>query len=823
MKLGNPRVWWGLSWALGPLALSAQTLRNGNFEQVADHRFAFWEQSDAGVTIFDQPGAEGYHERITFHTGEYTHLRLYLRIQWGTGSVWFDHLRAPGLELQNPSFEEVRADGGLQGWGQDNVNQTIFSSEEWASDGVRSLLIRHIEPGVSRVWQDFQAQPNTDYVIEFDLRNQELVGDAYGEVYGMTPDGGHGPILGQSVHRSGTFEQRHGFHLCCLKPAADRPSTLSQVVSVTPGANLEASVWVNTEGFEGKASLLLLTGCPTPVPRPLPPLAGEGGDILRVRFVAPPDGQVRLTLSAQGTGTVLLDNVLLTEPQLTPLPQEVTWGPGKDNLALSDALRIALPAEAPEVLRTGVEVLQKALQSEFGLPVVVVPPGTAGAVTVEIDASQKDLGLEGYRLSVNADGATLTAAEPAGGLYGLMTVRNLLTPGTLGTSPYLPACTILDAPDLPLRGAYVAIGNTFDDTLRQRLDQFVTLKLNAVLFETPAFYHLDQPEIRAALQELFAYCRARHLEPIPELQSFGWAHCLLETDPHIAEGTWIEGEKVTLHGLEPTPLAHPNVLVTESTGITLTRADGQRVYREGVDYRVLPGETRFIFRPDAAPWRVARLEGGAIADGETVLASYDYASRVNQANMPYCPSEPRTRQMMANAVWRTVTYLRPRYLHIGHDEPAQMGTDSRCRKTGKSNARLFADDIRQLRTWARQWDPQVQLMMWADGLNPYHNAAVNDTAATAELIPKDVIQCVWFYGAGEPLTLGRLSLAHFARLGLPTTGSPWYDPACAEQWSRVCYEARQQGWNCLGTIYTSWDNRWEALETAANTAWRVPR
>jgi hypothetical protein len=114
-------------------------------------------------------------------------------------------------------------------------------------------------------------------------------------------------------------------------------------------------------------------------------------------------------------------------------------------------------------------------------------------------------------------------------------------------------------------------------------------------------------------------------------------------------------------------------------------------------------------------------------------------------------------------------------------------------------------------------------MMWADGLNPYHNAGVNDTAATAELIPKDVLQCVWFYGAGEPLTLGRPSLARFAQLGLPTTGSPWYNPICAEQWSRVCGEARQRGWNCLGTIYTSWDNRWEALEVAANTSWRAPR
>jgi len=830
----------------------AQAVRNGDFERAAGNRFEGWEQSDAGVTIFDEAGPAWFAERIAFNSGEYTHLRLYLRIQSGVGEVWFDHVRAEGLEVVNPSFEAVEEDGSLTHWGQDNVNGTIFSADDWATDGQRSLKIAQAEEAMSRVWQDWTCQPSTDYVVEFDLKYAGLRGDAYAEVYGLTPDGGHGPILGQSPHHTGAFEDEHGRHTVRVQPAGEQPSTLSQVVTVPPNANLCAAVWIRTAEFQGTASLLV-----TPPDQPEEPLAqtvfreAEAREAtLRVGFASDERGQVRLTLTAQGTGTVWFDNVMVTEPQLRPTPRSIDWLPASENWRIGDTLRVALPPDAPRVVQTGVAVLRAVLAKELGLTVesplltkegsgevapllakegsgeVAAKEGSeeveTNAVTVTLDEAQvAELGPEGYTLRVRRDGLTVTAAEPAGALYGLMTVRDLIARGPDGA--YALACAITDAPDLPLRGAYVAMGYTFDDGLRQRLDQFVTLKLNAVLFETPAFYDLQEdPAARQAMQEMFAYCRERNLEPIPELQSFGWAHILLAKNPHLAEGTWVEGEEVTLRSEEPVPLAHPNVLITESTGITLKSADGRKTYVEGQDYRVLPGVTKFIFRPDAEPYRVARIAGGAMADGETVLASYDYASRVNSENMPYCPSEPLTRQMMSDALAATIRYLHPRYLHIGHDEPAQMGTDSRCRATGKSNALLFADDITCLRQWARQMDPKVRLMMWADALNPYHNAGVNHTAEAAELIPKDVIQCVWFYGAGEPLSQGRRSLEHFAQLGLTTTGSPWYDQACARQWSQVCGEARRRGWDCLGTIYTSWGNHWEALEVAADTSWRVP-
>jgi hypothetical protein len=346
------------------------------------------------------------------------------------------------------------------------------------------------------------------------------------------------------------------------------------------------------------------------------------------------------------------------------------------------------------------------------------------------------------------------------------------------------------------------------------------------MFESADFYHLDDPEVARQAVDCFEYCRSLGLEPIPELQSFGWAHLLLAIDPNVAEGTFVEGEELELAGTEPVPLAHPNVLRTETTDVVVRSADGEVTYEADKDYRVIDGVTRHVFSPEAEPFRLARIEEGRIADGATVKVSYDYVSRVNSNNCPYCPSEPRVYEIMGRALRLVAEHLKPRYIHIGHDEPAQMNTDSRCRQRGLTNAQLMAEDIKWHHETVRETSPGTRLMMWADALNPYHNGlqfADDPTAPAAELIPRDIIQCVWFYGSTEPATKGYASLKHFGDLGFQTTGSPWDDIDCNLQWADVCYAARQRGHKCLGALYTSWGNRWGGLATFSEAMWRVPR
>lgn len=297
-------------------------------------------------------------------------------------------------------------------------------------------------------------------------------------------------------------------------------------------------------------------------------------------------------------------------------------------------------------------------------------------------------------------------------------------------------------------------------------------------------------------------------------------------NPNVAEGTRQQDEKITLHGQQPTPLVHANVIRTPSTDIVLTNERKSVPYEEARDYVVIAGEMKYVFRSDAEPFKVQRTVNSRIPDGATVLASYDWVSRVDSGNCPYCPSEPQTYEIMIPAIQNTIKYLQPKYLHVGHDEPAVINKCSRCLKRNMSEAELIAEDLHRLNSAAHEVDPEVVLMMWEDAVNPYRarQRFGGEKEQNLNLLPKDIIQCVWLYGSGEPLSIGRSSLEVFDKYGFATTGSPWHDEQCSRNWAIVAGEARRhQGLDCRGLLYTSCSNRWEALETLADVTWQAPR
>ena len=114
-------------------------------------------------------------------------------------------------------------------------------------------------------------------------------------------------------------------------------------------------------------------------------------------------------------------------------------------------------------------------------------------------------------------------------------------------------------------------------------------------------------------------------------------------------------------------------------------------------------------------------------------------------------------------------------------------------------------------------------MMWADALNPYHNAPAQQLEPANDDAPKDIIQCTWFYSAGDDVAEAR-SLAYMAARGYETTGSPWYDLENNWDWAQECHLSRQMTGQCLGTLYTSWGDNpnadpWAGLSVTAAFSW----
>jgi len=481
--------------------------------------------------------------------------------------------------------------------------------------------------------------------------------------------------------------------------------------------------------------------------------------------------------------------------------------------------------------------------AEVGLPALsckeMLGPGTPGSLWLDVASSARaekllaglpKPGAQGYRLAAGEDWMAIHGTDPAGLFYGLMTLRQLIRP-----DGRIPRVAVSDWPDLPVRGAYISVVDPAD-----YVRDFAAKKINLLLMEYGDLYRLDDPEVRSRWQACFDLCRRHFIEPVPELQSLGWGHFVLALEPRAAEGTSIENQPfVAKHGQlvpganegaqPPSPLK--NVLITEAAPLVVTDAAGATPFEQGRDYRVVPGDPLDSgdvlkgiagYVADVEPMRLEVLPEGRIHEGDGLLVSYTYAP---PGSITCCPSEPLYQALMRRSLRNVVEHLAPEYIHIGHDEPRVLGRDRRCKERGLSRAQLFVDDIKRMREYARERDPDVRLMMWADAVNPHHNEPHLGMDEVADLLPRDIVMCTWFYHWPDPTALIRKSVAYFTDLGFDVTGSPWYGHANAHHWAGVLAERRQKSPRVLGELYTSWPeapvDRWQALPTMAEFAWNA--
>ncbi len=259
-----------------------------------------------------------------------------------------------------------------------------------------------------------------------------------------------------------------------------------------------------------------------------------------------------------------------------------------------------------------------------------------------------------------------------------------------------------------------------------------------------------------------------------------------------------------------------NAVVTDTAKVLVQREDGSLSYEEGKDYTLEVPALKSPFE-EGDPLGVVLTPGSRIENGATVLLSFNQA---NREDITCCPSEPLYQEFLRDAIHNVIRELKPKYLHIGHDEPRFFNRDRRCTERGLSNEELFVDDIKRTREFAIEADPGVRIMMWDDAINPYQNGPSLDTSDAAKHLPKDIIVNIWWYdNAGWESQMDK-SLAYFLELGFESTGSPWFRIPNAWHWAELLGQNNENP-KSLGVIYTSWETAtpWAALEFTAEQAW----
>ena len=141
--------------------------------------------------------------------------------------------------------------------------------------------------------------------------------------------------------------------------------------------------------------------------------------------------------------------------QVVPLPQEITLNEGKEFVLNS---QVAIVCSGDEAMQRNAEFLAEYVKEKTGLALAIVEEPQKGAITLAVGEVGDN--AEGYRLTVNAEGVTITGASPAGVFYGIQTLRKAL-PVAQGGSIKLPSADICDYPRFGYRGAHLDVSRHF--------------------------------------------------------------------------------------------------------------------------------------------------------------------------------------------------------------------------------------------------------------------------------------------------------------------------------------------------------------------------
>ncbi|MFH1567621.1 MAG: family 20 glycosylhydrolase [Gemmatimonadota bacterium] len=128
----------------------------------------------------------------------------------------------------------------------------------------------------------------------------------------------------------------------------------------------------------------------------------------------------------------------------------------------------------------------------------------------------------------------------------------------------------------------------------------------------------------------------------------------------------------------------------------------------------------------------------------------------------YCPSNPRTYEILFDVLEEVIEVFEPRTVHIGHDEIINLGHCHRCR--GKTGADLLAGDVNRIHAFLAQRG--IRTAMWGDKLLPLATGGrfggglamdggnsywgrANSIPATYQAIsqvPHDLLISNWYWG-----------------------------------------------------------------------------
>ena len=294
---------------------------------------------------------------------------------------------------------------------------------------------------------------------------------------------------------------------------------------------------------------------------------------------------------------------------------------------------------------------------------------------------------------------------------------------------------------------------------------------------------------------------------------------LEHTDARLYVGSWYGKDgKLWWDDLSIEEIGLVNVLRRPGCPVTV-RGENGAPYEEGRDYEK-------VVDPQLHPWRpyheqpAVRLTANTrIAEGERLRVSYYHPLVVYEDRLTSCISEPKIFDDWRAEVREANELLHPAAFLMSHDEMRVMNQCALCRSKGMTPGELLAWNVRQAAQIIRDIRPDAEIWVWNDMFDPMHNAKESFYAVHGSLagswkgLDKDVGIVNWHGGVNGK------NCRFFADLGLRQILSGYYDGdengAGIARWK----ENTQGIPGVVGAMYTTWEDRYDAMEAWARKAW----
>ena len=314
---------------------------------------------------------------------------------------------------------------------------------------------------------------------------------------------------------------------------------------------------------------------------------------------------------------------------------------------------------------------------------------------------------EGYIIEITNDTVNIYSGTHRGLIYGVSTIKQFIETDTVAPM------VLFDYPDKRMRGYRVYTpGNDTIDIFKNVVDTLVYYKYNTIMIEEGgAMEYEKHPEIN---ETWVKFCTEVNKSPC-------------------------EAERIQLH-------THPE---WKKNSIHSENGDGRFISKAQMrDLVKYCRERELTVIPEVPSMSHSDY---------IVMAHRDLNERVEDTYPDtYCPSNPKTYEILFDILNEVIEVFNPEYLNIGHDELYTVGICDKCKE--KTPVDLYVGDIVKIHNYLN--DRNIKTMMWGEKLYNIHlidpegkpwatGGAGNDREPILypcrNLIPTDVIQLHWFW------------------------------------------------------------------------------